>query len=172
MLSLRFHALSPPVSTHWAPYNSTTRIPLTLTVGEQPAVPDQLYCSNHDEEHSLLEFYFDRPTQVLQEFAIVMLAGPLNQAVSQPLVFDPHAYYRCQLVEPNSPHTTTPLHLHTAADQVILHHPEADQPLSYYQVGRNFLLGATARGHLAAIALTGLTPEALEAILGDVRREG
>ncbi|OGX83499.1 hypothetical protein [Hymenobacter coccineus] len=76
MLSLRFHLLSAPVSTHWELYDSITRIPLTLTVGEQPAVLDRLYCRNYDERRSLLEFYFDRPTQVLQEFVIVALEGP------------------------------------------------------------------------------------------------
>ncbi|NVO86178.1 hypothetical protein [Hymenobacter terrestris] len=163
--------MSAPVTTHWALYNSLTRIPLTLTMGEQPAVPDWLYCRNHDEGHSLLEFYFDHPTLVLQEFVIVTLAGPLNQAVSHPLVYDPHAYYRCQLAEPDSPLTTLPLRLHTTVDHAILYYPEATQPLTYYQVGRNFSLGVTSRGHLAAIALTELTLEAQQAILGDVNKE-
>jgi hypothetical protein len=168
MLSLRFYPLSAPVSTHWQLYTSITRIPLTLTVGQQPAIPNRLYCRNYDKGHSMLEFFFDRSTQVLQEFVIVNLAGPLSQVVLQPLVYDPHAYYQCQLAEPDSLLTTIPLRLHTAADQVIFHYPAANQPLTYYQVGHNFLLGVTAHGTLAAIALTGLTPQALEAILGDV----
>jgi hypothetical protein len=169
VLSLRFHPLSAPVSTHWELYSSLIRIPLTLTVGEPPAIPNRLYCRNYDERHSLLEFYFDRPTQVLQEFVIVVLTGTLNQTVPQPLVYDPQAYYRCQLAELDSPLTTVPLCLYVAADQVILYYPEANQALTYYQVGHNFLLGVTSHGHLAAIALTGLTHEALEAILGDVQ---
>ena len=162
MLSLRFHPLSAPVSTQWDLYSSLTRIPLTLTVGEPPAVADRLYCRNHDEGRSLLEFYFDRSTLVLQEFVIVMLAGPLTQPFPPPVVYDPNAYHQCQLVEPNTPLAAVPLHLYAAADYVVLHAPEIGQALTYYQVGRNFLLGATSHGHLAAIALTGLSPEALK----------
>ncbi len=171
MLSLRFHLLPAAVPTQWELYTSENRLPLKLTLGEK--VMEWHYCRNYDEQHSMLEFYFDRATQRLQEFTIVMLTGPVEGARQEPFCYDPHTYYRCELVGTEGRlRDTVPLRIQQSADQLVFCFREANQDLSYYQVGRGFVLGVTPGGSLATVALTQLTPEALQTILGDVANGG
>ena len=167
MLKLEFKSTNYHSESKIEFYDSITRIPFTIRMGNHFEFPESIYCDNIYDK-TFVDFRFVKSDNSLFE---INLIGTNNEHVIEKedvLAITDEQYFICRLVESESIlRDTVPVKFLRRTRSLQLLFNQSDQlSFGYFKITPNIYLSTSEEGFLTSIVLDGLSKDDIYNILG------
>lgn len=148
-------------------YNNINRIPLDITIGNYPNIPNTIYCENSSGEN-FIEFRFDKESKNLFEITLVAIQSDtvLRKVLSEQIKKD--EFYICKISEENSLlKGTLPMMIEKDKSSICIRFfEETDSLIIYFSIAENCFIGIDNNNYLKSILINGLSEKDIKEIFG------
>jgi len=167
MLKVDFKKIKNPPDTKIEFYDSINRIPLSITIGYYPSLPNTIYCENSSGQN-FIEFRFDKGCYNLYEVSLVAIQNDTVINPSLSTTEKAEDFYVCSLIENESLFKdTVPMEIERGESSVCINlHTEKLSKVMYFPISGNCAIGVDENSYLVSILLHQLSEENVKDIFG------
>ena len=168
MLKIYFEEISSNPKTELTLYNSITRIPFSLKIGNNPILSQLIYARNL-RNGNFIEFSFDKTNKNLYEMSLISVENDTVENVeADEIIYQKHKFYNCFIHELDSVLEDS-VHMKIFRYKTFIRldwEMEKPRDIEYFSLSTNCLLGINSDSYLSSVVLKELSQEDIFNIFG------
>lgn len=167
MLKLEFKSTNYHSESKIEFYNSITRIPFTIRIGNHFEIPESIYYDNIYDE-TFVDFRFVKSDNSLFEINLICTNNEHVNEKEDVLDITDEQYFICKLIESDRIlRDSVPVKFLKRTGSLQLLFNQSDRlSFSYFKIAHNIYLSTNEEGFLTSIVLDGLSTDDIYNILG------